>query len=157
MSRQRKEKNTRTSSKDNKEFTQVLNYIEKQLKYWAEYPIDKLAKVNGHAYIVADTIRKSKVENSQLRKFYHEAQAGFAALMHPKRKDTEKALTTLAMLVPRAYYAKDRGSISDEFLDFLKAALHVEKFRSKNTREFENDYKRFMEFFEAVVGYHKYL
>jgi len=138
----------------NKEFLEILKKIEK-VDHWSEYDIYELAKMDGDAYKIAYTIKKG-VETTQLRKFYNEALKGYYALFHPSRRDDIAARTALAMLSPRAHYARQRKTISQEFLDFIKKSTDLSKFRVNNIEEFKKDYERFLQFFEAVVGYHKF-
>ena len=154
----KKSSKSKASNPNVTRFNSVIEKIRK-IEYWAKYDVQDITKdEDGDAYIVADTlIQEDKIDNSQLRKFYNEALDGYIALTHPSKKDMEKAKTVIAMIVPRAYYARERGNFKDIFLDFIKASCDLSKFRFDNYEKVKDDYKKFIQFFEALVGYHKYL
>lgn len=139
------------------EVIKILDKIDK-LPHWEKYSIDEITQFeSGDAYIVANNIVKDrKPQSSQLRKFYDEALSGLAAL---SLKDLEDAKTTLSMLKPRVMYAKSREQslVGITFSEFVKHATNLSKFRYDDVDLFLKDYQKFINFFESVVGYTKYI
>lgn len=126
------------------------------MKNWAEYDINEITKENGAAYLIAMEIQKDrKPEPTQLRKYYDEIVRG-AMLLKRNKKDIERVKRIIAMLNPRIKYAHSRKLVGDTFVNYITLATNAQKFRN-TPEEFKEDFERFMNFFEAIVGYYTYL
>ncbi len=160
-------KSSRPSSKGGKpqktESAEIKAFKEKMNKYkfWADYPVADFAGENADAYKIANAFTKTRSsgqnKSSQLRKFYDAAVRVKSKIYRNDKKSRESARSELLMLVPRVFYSHARGLITDDVKDFFSAALKKEKFRIENGKECKQDYDRFMQFFEAVIGYHRFL
>lgn len=110
---------------------------------------DFLDAETGYAHIVAKESIKSKLNTTQLRKF-------FAALKKMEQKETwDEIETEFYLLKPRMAVSVGRGHVPREFYNVILAAMS----KVDNVEEDESKMKNFdifVKFFEAIVAYHKY-
>ncbi|MHA1401864.1 MAG: type III-A CRISPR-associated protein Csm2 [Candidatus Heimdallarchaeaceae archaeon] len=130
-----------------------------KISYWAQYPIDDFATTKGDAYKIAEAFckesgkDKSKNKSSQLRKFYDAT----LKVRNKIKTSIDDAKVQLMMVVPRVYYSHSRSLITDAVKDFITYSLDLKKFREDSLENFTADYNRFIQFFEALIGYHYFL
>lgn len=109
----------------------------------------------------ADKYSKSLIKYTQMRKFFQharQAQRIYEALSYEDRQ-TEKAIVELKnriiKLKEMASYAKGRGQIPDNFLEFISTNVKTIK-KAKTSNIPAEIIKGFIPHFEAVVAYFKY-
>ena len=93
-----------------------------------------------------------------MRKFYDQALKAKLKLQGSNDKEAlNNAISIMMMIEPRAYYSFSRGYITQAVIDFISTALDKSKFRTNTKEEFEEDYNRFLKFFESVISYNTFL
>ncbi|MGQ9794675.1 MAG: type III-A CRISPR-associated protein Csm2 [Anaerolineae bacterium] len=90
-------------------------------------------------------LKSAKLSSSQLRNFF-----GAARIIQGQGFDSPKARRQFILLLPKLRYAAKRANTlgMDGLRDVLEPAI---KYVENDPRRF----KRFMEFFEAILAYHK--
>ncbi len=131
-------------------------------KNWSEYPVIDFAPKSGDAYKIAEAFKKesksTQNKSTQLRKFYDQALKAKLKLQGSNDKEAlNNAISIMMMIEPRAYYSFSRGYITQAVIDFISTALDKSKFRTNTKEEFEEDYNRFLKFFESVISYNTFL
>ncbi len=131
-------------------------------KNWSEYPVIDFAPKNGDAYKIAEVFRKesrgTQNRSNQLRKFYDQALIAKLKLRGSNDKESlNNAISIMMMIEPRAHYSFSRGLITRSVVDFISTALDKNKFRTNSKEEFEEDYDRFLKFFESVISYNTFI
>lgn len=116
--------------------------LDKQAEAWAQ------AVFND-----AKRDRRNEAQNNkptQLRRFYEEVLR-FDTLLKGNEADGsfEKYLPYIKMLNAKVSYAKGREHVSARFMELIKNCLSLVE-----TRE---DFEAFKSFFEAFMGYYRYL
>lgn len=103
---------------------------------------------DGLAYVVADYY-VNDLNTNQLRKFFE------AIREMEKKKKWEDMESDFYLLKPRMAVSVGRKHIKKPFFDVINAAMNKVKVGTSDEK-LEN-FKVFVEFFEAIVAYHKYL
>ena len=116
--------------------------LDKQAETWAQAVFDD-AKRN----------RRNEAQNNkptQLRRFYDEVLR-FDVLLkgNGAGNSFEKYLPYIKMLNAKVSYAKGREHVSEQFMNLIKNCVALVE-----TRE---DFEAFKSFFEAFMGYYRYL
>lgn len=114
--------------------------LDKQAEDWAQAVFND-AKLGG---------RNEPNKPTQLRRFYDEVLRFDSLLKGNEAGNTfEKYLPYIKMLNAKVSYAKGRGHVTDRFVEMIKSCVsHIE------TRD---DFEAFKAFFEAFMGYYRYL
>ena len=135
----------------NKKYKEI-DYIENKIKEYdkiSDIPTDLLVDKNtGFAYTIAESFKKN-LKTNQLRKFF-----GAVRKIESKNewKDMEREFH---LLKPRMASSTGRGKIPKKFFDVMYVAMT--KVDVGTPDEKKENFKIFVEFFEAIVAYHKYL
>lgn len=108
-----------------------------------------LVNENGIAYKVAGYAVDTNLKSNQLRNFF-----GFVKKME-RRNSWDKIESEFYLLKPRMAVKVGRNDISEGFYKVITAAM--DKVDVGNEQEKLDNFKRFIEFFESIVAYHKYL
>lgn len=109
----------------------------------------ELVNENGIAYKVAGYAVDTNLKANQLRNFF-----GFVKKME-RRNSWDKIESEFYLLKPRMAVKVGRNDISEGFYKVITAAM--DKVDVGNEQEKLDNFKRFIEFFESIVAYHKYL
>jgi CRISPR type III-A-associated protein Csm2 len=103
----------------------------------------ELLKPDGFAKAIVD---EAKVKISQLRKIFAE----FKAIYHKYNKNPDEARYRIYKLYPLIQYQINRGLIQEKFGDLIFSILN-----SLDSNFTEQNFKRIMDFMEALVAYAK--
>ncbi len=117
----------------------IVNWCESFGKYLAKNKT-KNEKDKKTGRITTVDIRDSKMSTSQLRKFFGEV----------KRIEMQYNPSDVAMLNPLLAYAVGRDEGKTKIKDF-----QVEISKAISEVKNEEDFKNFVQIFEAIVAYHK--
>lgn len=117
----------------------IVNWCESFGKYLAKNKT-KNEKDEKTGRITTVDIRDSKMSTSQLRKFFGEV----------KRIEMQYNPSDVAMLNPLLAYAVGRDEGKTKIKDF-----QVEISKAISEVKNEEDFKNFVQIFEAIVAYHK--
>ncbi|MFX0173064.1 MAG: type III-A CRISPR-associated protein Csm2 [Candidatus Hodarchaeota archaeon] len=116
------------------------------------YLVKDFAEQGKDADIIAKVCQNS-LKPSQMRRFFDQARRIQRDITYGR--EWLVISPQISMLQPLLYYAKSRRVIPDEFLNIMRASLaKIDK--GRNDAEKIENFQRFMEFFQAIVAYHKY-
>lgn len=118
---------------------EMLKYLDKEKLFDDE---------NGLAYKVADYYVED-LNTNQLRKFFE------AIRTIEKKKKWEDMESDFYLLKPRMAISVGRRHIEKPFFDVINTAMN--KVKVGTPEEKVENFNVFVEFFEAIVAYHKYL
>jgi len=116
---------------------------------------------NGAETLVkwADTLgrdlKKAGLTTSQIRALFGEVRQ-IQAQWNMGEESRQKARRRLVLLKPKMAYRarKERGKAVQDLVDALRPALD-EVISEKNAAKQDGHFHRFVEFFEAILAYHK--
>lgn len=108
---------------------------------------DLLDFETGYAYGVADNSRR--LNTTQLRKFF-----GVLRKMDQKDKWSEIE-SEFYLLKPRMAVSVGRGHVPKPFYEVMMVTMSKVDVGSEDEKM--DNFKKFVEFFEAIVAYHKYI
>jgi len=91
---------------------------------------------------------KNKNKITQIRKFYDEVIFFYDQVKTADEENFQRLLPFSKMIRAKVYYAKGRDLITPAFQEFIEKCLDEVK-----TKE---DFKVFMNFFEAFMGFYRY-
>lgn len=111
--------------------------------------IKDLVDENGIAYKVAGYAVDTNLKSNQLRNFF-----GFVKKME-RRESWDKIKSDFYLLKPRMAVKVGRNDVPEGF--FKVIAISMDKVDVGSEEEKLVNFKRFIEFFESIVAYHKYL
>lgn len=131
------------------EVSGILKEID-SLKMLKELDTKKFADENGYADRLAGRFGK-KLKTTQLRKFFGAIKEIESDL---KERDWSSIEAKFFLLKPMLAYAKGRGLIPEEFYEFMKICMSKVDIGSNDDKK--ENFRRLVEFLEAVVAYHKY-
>jgi len=116
--------------------------LDKQAENWAQSVFDDAKRSKG-----ADAENNKP---TQLRRFYDEVLR-FDSLLKGNEAESafEKHLPYIKMMNAKVSYAKAREHVSEKFAQMIKSCV-----RNVETR---SDFEAFKSFFEAFMGYYRYL
>jgi len=139
----------RDDSRQETEIDKIIQKI-KSLQNLSQLDEKDIAKEGGYAEQVAKEVKKD-LKTTQLRKFFSEIKANEREL---KEKGWKSIEGRFYMLRPNLAYAKARKLVPDQFFDLMNACMkQVDKGDDEQKKE---NYKRFVQFLEAIIAYHKY-
>ena len=135
------------------QFDNDILYILKEigeLKTLKEMDVKKMANENGYADKLALRL-KGRMKTTQLRRFFSAIKEIDTDL---KEKSWEEIEAKFYLLKPKLAYAKGRKLIPEEFHEVVKISMN--KIDIGETNEKIENYKRFVQFLESIVAYHKF-
>lgn len=130
------------------EINNIVNDIN-SCKMLSEIDMKKLVNENGIAYKIAGYAVDEDLKANQLRNFF-----GFVKKME-RRQSWDKIKSDFYLLKPRIAVKVGRGDVPEGFFRVISAAMDKVDVGSEEDKL--TNFKRFIEFFESVVAYHKYL
>lgn len=144
------DRNKRRDKETDSEIDEIIKKIE-SLQSLKDLVVEEIAKEGGYAEKVAKSQSFKNLKTTQLRNL-------FDGIKENERKLTEKGWNAIEadfyMLRPSLAYAKARELIPEDFLNLMNACMkQVDKGDENGKKE---NYKRFVQFLEAIVAYHKY-
>lgn len=131
-----------------KEINDIINDIN-GCKMLSEMDIDELVAIDGVAYEVAGYAVDNGMKNTQLRSFFEVIKK------LQRNKEWKDIKPEFILLKPRMAVRVGRGKVEEGFFKVIVAAM--DKIEVENEKETMQNYKIFVEFFEAIIAYHKYL
>ncbi|HIH77881.1 MAG TPA: type III-A CRISPR-associated protein Csm2 [Halobacteria archaeon] len=140
--------------KKDKETDSDINEIIKKIESsqsLKDLVVEEIAKEEGYAERIAKSKSFKNLKTTQLRNLFDEIKEN-------ERRLNEKGWNAIEadfyMLRPNLAYAKARDLIPEDFFNLMNACMkQVDK---GNENEKKENYKRFVQFLEAIVAYHKY-
>ena len=101
------------------------------------------------------SLKESNLTTSQIRALFGEVRQ-IEAQWSMGSESRQRAARRLILLKPKMAYRarRERGRGVQELVDVLNPALD-EVTREKDAAKQDADFKRFVEFFEAILAYHK--
>lgn len=136
----------RQENRRNNEIEKVIENIN-NLNMLKEMTPKDFADEGGYADLVAKVSKKS-LKTTQLRKF-------FAALREIENQKNWKDMEMkFYLLKPQLAYSKGRRLIPQEFHELMKVCMR--KVDVGTQEEKVENFKRMMDFLEAIVAYHKF-
>lgn len=147
-------RNNRNNSKYRREqeIPDEINEIVKDLnscEMLNKIDIKELVNENGIAYKVAGYAVDTNLKANQLRNFF-----GFVKKME-RRNSWDKIESDFYLLKPRMAVKVGRNDVPEGFFKVITTAMDKVDVGSENDKL--DNFKRFIEFFESIVAYHKYL
>jgi CRISPR-associated protein Csm2 len=109
----------------------------------------EIAKEGGYADQVAKSLKDLKT--TQLRKLFGEIKENERKLNEKNWKDIE---ADFYMIRPSLAYAKARRLVPYDFFKLMSVCMS--KVDSGSDEQKKENYRRFVQFLEAIVAYHKY-
>lgn len=135
-------------NEDNSEIKEIIRKINK-LEKLSDMDESAYADENGYADKVA---KASKGLNSnQIRKFFSVVRE---IDMKHKKDNWDKIKPEFYLLKPKFAYASGRGNIPKPFYNLMMKTMS--KVDKGNDDEKLENFKTFVNFFEAIVAYHKF-
>jgi CRISPR-associated protein Csm2 len=138
---------------DYRQETEIDKIIQKidNLQNLSQLDEKDIAKEGGYAEQIAEAKEIKKLKTTQLRKFFSEIKANEREL---KEKGWKSIEGSFYMMRPNLAYAKARKLVPEEFFSLMNACMkQVDK---GDDEQKKGNYKRFVQFLEAIVAYHKY-
>ena len=101
-------------------------------------------------------LKEMGLTTSQIRALFGEVRQIQAQWGMDEGDNRQKALRRLILLKPKMAYRarKERGRAVQELVDVLLPALD-EVVQERNLRKQSENFQRFVEFFEAILAYHR--
>ena len=137
---------------DYRQETEIETIIQKidNLQNLSQLDEKEIAKGGGYAEQVAKAVKRD-LKTTQLRKFFSEIKANEREL---KEKGWGGIKAEFYLMRPNLAYAKARNLVPDNFFKLMDVCMkQVDKGDDEQKKE---NYKRFVQFLEAIVAYHKY-
>lgn len=137
----------RNQNKDNGEMKKITDEI-KNCNMLKDIGIKKFVDVDdGYAYVVA--VNSKNLKTNQLRKF-------FAAIRKIEQKNSwDEIESEFYLIKPRMAVSVGRKKMPKPFYKLIMTCM--EKVDIGSEEEKMENLKVFIEFFESIVAYHKYL
>ncbi|MFQ6061619.1 MAG: type III-A CRISPR-associated protein Csm2 [Methanosarcinales archaeon] len=140
--------NFREKKQDRKHVTRkitetIINDLPDSLK---DLQSKDYADKDGYADILGEIFTKN-VKTNQLRRFF-DAMKQIESKLFAQRRDWKDIENEFYLLKPKLAFAKGRKLIPDIFYDLIMACMG-----KTNSKE---DFKVLVQFFEAIVAYHRY-
>lgn len=131
-----------------KEINDIVDNIN-SCEMLSKMDIDELVSIDGFAYEIAGYAVDTGMKNTQLRSF-------FEVLKKLQRnKKWEDIKPELILLKPRMAVRVGRSKVEEGFFKVIVAAM--DKIEVDDEKDTLKNYNTFVEFFEAIIAYHKYL
>lgn len=131
-----------------KEINDIIDDIN-NCKMLSELDIDELVAIDGVAYEIAGYAVDNGMKNTQLRSFFEVIKK------LQRNKEWKDIKPEFILLKPRMAVRVGRGKVKEGFFKVIVAAM--DKIEVDSEKETMKNYKVFVEFFEAIIAYHKYL
>ena len=147
MARRNKYKSKR-EDKIPKEINEIINDIN-NCSMLSNLNIDNLVAIDGVAYEVAGYAVDNGMKNTQLRSFFE------AVKKLQRNKKWEDIKPEFILLKPRMAVRVGRGKVEEGFFKVIVAAM--DKIETDDEKKTMKNFNVFVEFFEAIIAYHKYL
>ena len=139
---------SRREEKIPKEINDIVDTIN-SCEMLSKMDIDELVAIDGVAYEIAGYAVDNGMKNTQLRSF-------FEVLKKLQRnKKWEDIKPEFILLKPRMAVRVGRGKVEEGFFKVIIAAM--DKIEVDDEKDTLKNYNAFVEFFEAIIAYHKYL
>jgi CRISPR-associated protein Csm2 len=139
----------RDNSRQETEIEKIIQKID-NLQNLSQLDEKEIAKEGGYAEQVAKAVKRD-LKTTQLRKFFSEIKANEREL---KEKGWNGIKADFYLMRPNLAYAKARNLVPDKFFKLMDICMkQVDKGDDEQKKE---NYKRFVQFLEAIVAYHKY-
>jgi|DewCreStandDraft_4_1066084.scaffolds.fasta_scaffold35449_2 CRISPR-associated protein Csm2 len=127
--------------------TNRIDWVSKFNKSWIAEKLDK------SAISFAEEFGKSLAKNlttNQIRNFFGEVR-------RIEMKGISKEKTRFLLLAPKLAYAAKRASseAAENFKKVMIEAYHVVVHEENDDQKFEQRFKNFVQFLEAILAYHK--
>ena len=136
-------------NRNNSEINEVIKKIDSYDKLTDIEIKDLVDKDTGFAYKVAEFSKNNNLKTNQLRKF-------FGAIRKMEGKNSwDEIEPEFYLLKPRMAVGVGRNHIPKEFYNVIMTAMN--KVNVGSEEEKLDNFKVFVEFFEAIVAYHKFL
>lgn len=129
----------------------IINRISK-LDHLAAYPVKDFAEVGGDADVIAEACRRS-LKPSQMRRFFDQSRRIQRDLS--RDKSWTEVAPQVSMLQSLLHYARGKKVIPKEFLNVMITSLKKIDVGT-NDKEKKKNFNTFLEFFQAIVAYHKF-
>ena len=111
--------------------------------------IDELVSLDGIAYEVAGYAVDTGMINTQLRSFFE------AIKKLQRNKEWKDIKPELILLKPRMAVRVGRSKVEEGFFKVIVSAM--DKIEVDDEKQTIENFNVFVEFFEAIIAYHKYL
>jgi len=147
MARRNKYKSKR-EDKIPKEINEIINDIN-NCSMLSNLNIDNLVAIDGVAYEVAGYAVDNGMKNTQLRSFFE------AVKKLQRNKKWEDIKPEFILLKPRMAVRVWREQVEEGFFKVIVAAM--DKIETDDEKKTMKNFNVFVEFFEAIIAYHKYL
>ena len=139
-------------NRNNNNSNEINNVINEMKKYDQLKDIDMkdlVDKDTGYAFKIAEFSKSKRMKTNQLRRFF-----GAVRKIEGKTSWSEME-PQFYLLKPRMAASTGRGKIPKEFFNVISVAM--DKVAVGDDEENLENFKLFVEFFEAIVAYHKFL
>ena len=145
-----KRNNFKSRREDNipKEINNIADEIS-SCEMLSKMDIDQLVSIDGIAYEVAGFAVDRGMKNTQLRSFFE------AIKKLQRNKKWEDIKPEFVLLKPRMAVRVGRGKVEEGFFKVIVSAM--DKIEVDDEEETMKNFNVFVEFFEAIIAYHKYL
>lgn len=131
-----------------KEINDIVDNIN-SCEMLSKMDINELVAIDGFAYEIAGYAVDTGMKNTQLRSF-------FEVLKKLQRnKKWEDIKPEFILLKPRMAVRVGRSKVEEGFFKVIVAAM--DKIEVDDEKDTLKNYNTFVEFFEAIIAYHKYL
>ncbi len=130
----------------------------KKLANLSELDKKEIAMENGLADNIGKGFKDKKdeqIKSTQLRKFFDEIK-DIERKLKEKENIWENVSDDFHLLRPKLAYANARKLIPNDFFDLLSECMNKVDTETSNNEQKKENYKRFVNFLEAIVAYHKY-
>lgn len=131
-----------------KEINNIVDEIN-NCEMLSKMDIDELVSIDGIAYEVAGFAVDRGMKNTQLRSFFE------AIKKLQRNKKWKDIKPEFILLKPRMAVRVGRGKVEEGFFKVIVSAM--DKIEVDNEKETMKNFNVFVEFFEAIIAYHKYL
>ena len=132
-----------------KEINDIVNKFN-NCNNLSDITIDELVAIDGDAYEIAGYAVDNGMKNTQLRSFFE------AIKKLERNKKWKDIKPELILLKPRIAVRVGRGKVEEGFFKVIVAAMDKIEVKD-NEKETMKNFNVFVEFFEAIIAYHKYL
>lgn len=150
--RNKRNKRNKHKAEREEEIPEYINNIISEIndcEMLSKMDITHLVDIDGIAYQVAGYAVDTDMKNTQLRSF-------FEAIKKMERNgDWGDIKPEFILLKPRMAVRVGRGKVEEGFFKVIEAAMN--KIEVGEEEDIKKNFKVFVEFFEAIIAYHKYL
>ena len=130
------------------EITNIIDNINKS-EMLSKMDIEELIDIDWYAYEVSGYAVDEGIKNAQLRSFFE------AIKKMQRNKEWKDIKPEFILLKPRIAVRVGRKKVKKGFFDVITAAMSKVEVGDEN--EIMENFNVFVEFFEAIIAYHKFL